>query len=421
MAPGDSPSLPRVKTQRIRTDPKTLYRLLEDVFQRADDRCGGRELLAACAQAFLNAFRHELGLEAIHFYCSRRRRFHLEASFGAPRMSPPQVLSPEEGLLARLDQNGEGVEIALDAEPPFQGPRVGLLVEEPRARHALFLQLKTAEHVSRAETLARPLRAALSARILQNRWGNAFREAAEIQRGLLPARPPTLPGYEIVARSQPAEEVGGDVYDVLAGDGRTLGLMLADASGHGLPAALVARDVVVGMRMGLRSGLKVTRVLENLNEVMHDGGLTSSFVSVFYGELADDGTLLYANAGHPAPLLYRADGCVELAWGDTVLGPASGARFRRRVVQLDPGDVLVAFTDGILERHDETGAMFGQEGIEAALGDPRGLSAQEILDRLFEAAEAFGAPEPWDDDATALVIKRQPVGATRITLSDLDR
>ena len=398
-----------MKTQRILTDPKTLYRLLEDVFERADDRCGGRELLAACARAFLEAFRQELGLEAVQLYCSRRRRFHLEASLGTPRCTPPAILSPDEGLLARLDQNGTGVEVSEGEEPPFGGPRVGLLVEEPRARHALFLQLSSADDIARAETLARPLRAALSARILQNRWGNALHEAAEIQRSLLPARPPRLAGYEMAARSQPAEEVGGDVYDMIAGDGRTIGLLMGDASGHGLPAALVARDLVVGMRMGLRSGLKVTRVLEGLNEVMHDSGLTSSFVSVFYGELSEDGTLLYANAGHPAPLLYGADGCVELAWGDTVLGPARGARFHRRVAQMAPGDVLIAFTDGILERHDDQGNMFGLGGIEAALGDPRGLSAQEILDRLFDAAEAFGAPAEWDDDATALVIRREDV------------
>jgi serine phosphatase RsbU (regulator of sigma subunit) len=408
-----------MKIQETRTDPKTLYHLIEDVFDRADDRVGGRELLAACARAFLESFRHELGLEAVHLYCQRRHRFHKEASFGTPRREPPAILSPEDGLLGLLESGGAGVEVELTSVPPFGAPVVALLIEEPRARHALFLQLSSAEQGARAETLARPLRAALSARILQNRWGNAFTEAAEIQRGLLPARPPVLPGYEFVARSQPAEEVGGDVYDVVRAGERTMGVMLADASGHGLPAALVARDVVVGMRMGLRSGLKVTRVLENLNEVMHDGGLTSSFVSVFYGELSDDGTMLYANAGHPPPLLYRADGCLELAWGDTVLGPARGARFRRSVVQLEPGDVLVAYTDGLSERRGLEGGMFGLGGIEAALGNPRGVPAEQILDRLFAAAEAYGVPGPWDDDATALVIRREETSAPPFDLASL--
>ena len=243
-----------VKTQHQPTDPKSLYHLLEDVFARADDNCGGRELLAACAEAFQGAFCRELGLESVHLYSARRHRFHLEATFGLSRVTPPAVLSPDEGLLERLDKSGVGVGAAQGGEAPFTGPGVALLVEEPRARHGLFLQLASTEDVDRAETLARPLRAVLSARILQNRWGNALREAAEIQRGLLPARPPTLPGYEIAARSQPAEEVGGDVYDAIASDERTLGLMIADASGHGLPAALVARGLLG--RQTLNAGAK---------------------------------------------------------------------------------------------------------------------------------------------------------------------
>lgn len=381
------------QTRALPADPKSIFRLLETIFQTADDRFGGRRVLATCTAEFLTGFGDVLGVHGALLYTQKQRRFRLVERIGAARDDAPSEL-PYDGSAREM----------LAATLP--DATVDLMIEEPRARHRLVLLLDSDADIERAETVGQILRAALSARILQNRWGNALREAAEIQRGLLPAQPPDFPGFELAGRSQPAEEVGGDAFDFLHVDDRALGLTVADASGHGLPAALVARDVMVGLRMGVRTQRKVTRVLRDLNRVMHEGGLTSSFVSAFYGELTTDGALLYANAGHPPPLLRKASGIVKLAGGDTVLGPSADTRFRRHFCHLDIGDVLVAFTDGILERQSPDGAWYGLDGVKRVLAAAGDASAHRILEQLFDDAATFGAGDTWDDDATVLIVRR---------------
>ena len=134
----------------------------------------------------------------------------------------------------------------------------------------------------------------------------SFAEAAEIQQSLLVEEPPDFPGYDIACRSVPADEVGGDFYDFhdLA---EVLAVSIGDASGHGLPAALLVRDVVTGLRMGIERDMKIVHVFERLNQVIHRTRLSSRFVWVFYGELESDGNLVYVNAGHQPPMLFFKD------------------------------------------------------------------------------------------------------------------
>jgi sigma-B regulation protein RsbU (phosphoserine phosphatase) len=256
------------------------------------------------------------------------------------------------------------------------------------------------------------IRAALDARLVDARVRGSFREAEEIQRSLLADEAPVYPGYEVACRSVATEEVGGDFYDFHDLGEDILGLAIGDASGHGLPAALVVRDVVTGLRMGIEKDLKIAHVFAKLNRVIHRSRLSSRFVSVFYGELEADGNLVYVNAGHPPPILFfRAPkpgqpGDQELSVGGTVVGPLPEVRFRRGFARIRPGEILVMCTDGILERPDASGEFFGTEGLRQVVLDNRGASAQQVLDRLYRAVAAHGGDRPWDDDATVVVLKR---------------
>jgi sigma-B regulation protein RsbU (phosphoserine phosphatase) len=153
-------------------------------------------------------------------------------------------------------------------------------------------------------------------------------------------------------------------------------------------------------------------VFEKLNRVIHRSRLSSRFVSVFYAELERDGNVVYVNAGHQPPILFFRDqrpgqACeVELSNGGTVIGPLPEARFRRGFARLHPGEVLLLLTDGILERRDRQGEFFGDERVRALVRQHQGEPAQVILDRLFEAALAWGNGRPWEDDATIVVVKR---------------
>jgi sigma-B regulation protein RsbU (phosphoserine phosphatase) len=204
----------------------------------------------------------------------------------------------------------------------------------------------------------------------------------------------------------PADEVGGDFYDFASFGEETLGLAIGDASGHGLPAALLVRDVVTGLRMGLEKNLKITHVFSKLNRVIHRSNLSSRFVSMFYGELESEGTLIYVNAGHPAPLLLRGDRIQSLDAGGTVVGPLPEASYRRGFARLEPGSVLVLTTDGVLERASPGGEALGEPRLIESVRERLTASAAEILEHVFATAERFGDGQPFTDDATLMVVKR---------------
>jgi sigma-B regulation protein RsbU (phosphoserine phosphatase) len=222
-----------------------------------------------------------------------------------------------------------------------------------------------------------------------------------------------FPGYDIAFRSVATEEVGGDFYDFHDLGDEVYGLAIGDASGHGLPAALVVRDVVTGLRMGIEKDLKIAHVFAKLNRVIHRSRLSSRFVSVFYAELEADGNIVYVNAGHPPPILFFRSrrpgqpGDRELSVGGTVVGPLPEVRFRRGFARMHPGEVLVLCTDGILERPDHAGDFFGSDRLRDLVVARQQESAQEILDRLFDAVKTHGGGLPWEDDATVVVVRRR--------------
>ena len=207
-----------------------------------------------------------------------------------------------------------------------------LLVGRRPKRHVIFFLLADGWVLEELDFALNTIRASLDARLVDERVRGSFREAAEIQQSLLVEEPPHFPGYDIACRSVAAEEVGGDFYDFVSFDGEMLGIAIGDASGHGLPAALLVRDVVTGLRMGIEKELKVAHVFEKLNRVIHRCNLSSRFVCVFYGELERDGNLIYVNAGHQPPILFFREpagppGEMELTIGGHGHRPAARGAF----------------------------------------------------------------------------------------------
>jgi sigma-B regulation protein RsbU (phosphoserine phosphatase) len=299
-----------------------------------------------------------------------------------------------------------------DDAPPRQGivprrPCAAAVVGRRSGRYVLLFLLAEGWVREELDFTLNTVRAALGSRLMEERFRGSFVQAAEIQQSLLVEEPPPFAGYDLAARSRPAEEVGGDFFDFAVFDDDLLGLSIGDASGHGLPAALLVRDVVTGLRMGLEKDLKITHVFAKLNRVIHHSTLSSRFVSVFYGELERNGNLIYVNAGHQPPLLFSADKVVELTAGGTVIGPLPDVRFHRGVAYVERGDLLVLCTDGILERRGLDGSFFGEERLRALVRERRGQDARTVLEAIFDAAEAFGEGRPWEDDATVVVVRRQ--------------
>lgn len=233
-------------------------------------------------------------------------------------------------------------------------------------------------------------------------------EAEAIQLSLLPRYPPRFEGFDIAARTAFAEaaDVGGDIHDFIELGGDSLGIAIGDASGHGLPAALQARDVVTGLRMGVEKEMKITAVMARLNKVIHASRLATRFVSLFYAELERNGNLIYVNAGHCEPVLvHEAASEVErLGAGGVILGPTAGAAYQRGFARVGPGSQLLLFTDGVVERSVD-GLEFGEARLIQTFRDCYRRSAEETAVRILDEASRFAAGAPWEDDVTVVVVK----------------
>jgi phosphoserine phosphatase RsbU/P len=228
-------------------------------------------------------------------------------------------------------------------------------------------------------------------------------EAQRIQQSILPQRIPQYAGYDIWGKTVPAEIVSGDFYDFIPISDNILGLAVADGSGHGLPAALVVRDIYMGLRMATDRDFKIIRTLEKLNLIIHRSRLTTKFVSLFYGELETGGILIYCNAGHNAPFLLQGNRVEFLKNGGPVLGPTPDATYTRGYVKLEPGDLLCLYSDGIIEAHDRQDREFGTDRLVRLVKANRQKPAQAIGQEVFARVKKWSRQE--EDDKTIVIVK----------------
>jgi sigma-B regulation protein RsbU (phosphoserine phosphatase) len=406
-----------------RLDAKPLYRRLDSLFGALDPKVPQGRLLESFLDQFFSSLKEPLRLKAGCLYAERRDDFQLLKTVGDLGVTPPDTIEREIAPLQLLFKHR--VYIFNDPQAEGSPSRTGILPAAPAAaiivgrrplRHILLFVLADGWSTEELDFTLNTVRSALGSRLVDERVRGSFQQAAEIQQSLLMEEAPDFPGYDIACRSIPAEEVGGDFFDFHPMNGDMLGLAVGDASGHGLPAALLVRDVVTGLRMGIEKEFKLAHVFDKLNRVIHRSTLSSRFVSVFYAELEQSGSLIYINAGHQPPLLFSPDGRVEeLTTGGTVIGPLAEARFHRGFARIETGGSLVLCTDGIIERRGAGGEFFGDERLRALVASHQGRPAEETLEAIFADAFAFGKERPWEDDATVVVVRRCPEGAAAPT------
>ena len=229
--------------------------------------------------------------------------------------------------------------------------------------------------------------------------------AAAIQRALLPQSCRSGQFFSSVGSSVPCRAVGGDFFDYIdLTDGR-FGFILGDVAGKGAPAALLAA-AVLGMfgaeaTYQSRSAPLVTRI----NQGLFRRAIEGRFLTAFYGILGQDGTLLYSNAGHNAPLLVGRQGVRRLETGGMVLGLFEQAVFQEEAVALERGDVVVAFSDGVSEALNDAGEEYSDERLVAAVESHRGRAPQELLDALLADVRQFSGRATQNDDVTMVVVR----------------
>jgi sigma-B regulation protein RsbU (phosphoserine phosphatase) len=257
------------------------------------------------------------------------------------------------------------------------------------------------------------LRHAVDQKLRQERMAFALAEARQIQMSILPKRAPRAGPFELSGFTAPAEIVGGDFFDFIPVSERIWGVAIADAAGHGLPAALQVRDVYTGLRMGVARDFKIVRTVERLNRIIHQSRMTTKFVSLFYGEIEEEGNFIYVNAGHPPPLHFHAKGVTTLKQTGMVLGPSGNAAYSRGFLNFEKGDALLLYTDGMIEATDGKGKEFGIERLKKAFLGLREKPAAEITRALVDRIGEFTGGRPAEDDRTVVVVKYLTDGESR--------
>lgn len=387
---------------------KSFYRSLEKIFASAGRLKSPEKFAARIAPALLDELRGAMSIPAIHVYERRKDGFAAPKAFGEPR---PDI-GPD--LARRFASTGDDAIRELPWVGDMNAGRVGLFAvgsaEGPLL--ALFGPARGSLERSpgKAELMAalNSLLYAMRQHFEKSALADLIEQARAIQMSLLPPGQCPFDGYDIFALSAPAASVGGDLYDFLPIGPGTLGIAVADASGHGLPAALQARDVAVGLRMGAERDLKIVAAVEKLNRVIHRSGLSSRFISLLFGELESNGNFAYVNAGHPPGLLMDERGIRELSVGGLVLGPDPEASYKLGYTHVDRGATLALYSDGVLERGMTWDQPFGMKRVHKWLKETRKLSAEAAVRDLMRRLGEHCPGKPYEDDVTVLVARRLP-------------
>jgi len=232
--------------------------------------------------------------------------------------------------------------------------------------------------------------------------------AREVQFGLLPGAPPRLIGYDVAAVNLPTQAIGGDYYDYVPLGEDRIGVVVADVSGKGIPAALIMATFRAALRTEMRRQADLRAVAARLNDAVLEFRDASRFVTAVCCVLdTTSGELRYVNCGHNPPLLLRGSGASEtLRRGGSALGLFAGESFEAGVAELAPGDTLVLYTDGVVEPANGADADFGVERLEAAVRAAGGQPASAALRCVIDATRAFSGREGYDDDFTLVVLNR---------------
>lgn len=394
-------------------DYKNLFRKIERNMRTIERSHDLVDTLTEILRRLVDDFQDDLGLVGGRIYERKGTYYVLKREYPSarapkdykiPSTYPPIRALVEHGYVySRLGDSGVDAQI----EAAIGVNRFAAIGVGDTARQIVAFTLKDDSDPEQVGHTLNTIRHAINLKLRSEKFADRFAEARAIQLSLLPSAAPAFGDYDIFAASIPAEEVGGDLYDFIRVSQRSLGVAVADASGHGLPAALQARDAIIGLRMGVEENLRISATLEKLNRVVNHSALASKFISLFYAELESAGTVVYCNAGHNPPLLWDGTSFRELARGGMILGPNPNSQYERGYETLAPGSILLAYTDGIVEAVDPGDEAFGMERLREVIRHRPWSSARELVEGVFAAVRAHVGSDTRDDDQTVVGILRK--------------
>jgi sigma-B regulation protein RsbU (phosphoserine phosphatase) len=239
-------------------------------------------------------------------------------------------------------------------------------------------------------------------------------EAEKIQRNLLPDAPPEIPGYELAGISIPRGDVGGDYYDYIREPNECWGLAIADVSGKGMQAALLMATLRAGLLSEVARRKDLPSMAIALNSLLYESSTIGKFATFFYAQLhPETGVLTSINAGHNYPVVVRSDGSLEqLEIGGVMLGMFPDdmihqvTTYEQETIQLDSGDIVLFYTDGVTETFNIDNDLYGEKRLEHLASQVRRRGAREICDTIHNAVLEFQGEAQQFDDLTLMVLKK---------------
>lgn len=236
-----------------------------------------------------------------------------------------------------------------------------------------------------------------------------LKTARNIQISLLPKENPSLPDIDIVGFSLPAREVGGDYYDFITIDQDRLGIVIADVSGKGMPAALLMANLQATLRGQALTNHAPSECIAKSNSLLCRSMEKGKFVTLFYGILnIKEKSFTYTNAGHCYPLIFNAKGeFKKLEKGGLILGMLDDYPYQEEKIVLEPGELILLFTDGITEAFNKENEQFEEERLIKVVQENFHRDAKEISQQIVNHVTAFQEDVPQSDDLTLVVVKIQ--------------
>ena len=297
----------------------------------------------------------------------------------------------------------------LTYELQHMGVRLGLFVLGPKLSRMRY----SGEEIGIVSSLASQAGVALKNSILhhENLQKAVLEEelalARKIQQTFLPSYFPDDLPCDVHGLNIPSKQVGGDYFDFFPAAGGAYILAVADVAGKGVPAALLASMVHAALRTLLKESFDIGRVMECVNRLICESTSPEQFVTLFLGQVdLDDGSLIYANAGHNYPLHLRSDGSTRfLDSSDLVLGIDPTQRYAVERLALGAGDALLLYTDGVTEARDPSGEEFGEDRLSRLVRSGGGLTAREIVGAIRDDLLRFSESSDMQDDMTLLCLR----------------
>jgi serine phosphatase RsbU (regulator of sigma subunit) len=317
----------------------------------------------------------------------------------------------EEALVNQLSISGQQIHSLMAVPLQTQNQVIGLIYVDSR----LFVREFTPDDLSLLTVLANVAAIRidherhLALQRLEQLHRRELEQAAEIQRGILPAAPPQMPGLDLAGHNAPCRTVGGDYFDfIVYPDGR-LAIFLGDVAGKGMSAALLMSSLQARVQLLTEEPMRLCELMARLDRSIAAKCPSNRFVSLFACLIdAATGDTVYCNAGHNPALLVRATGEIErLEAVGTVLGILPDLGYEESAVTLGPGDLIAIYSDGVTEATDPDEQEFGERRLGEVLRENRHCGAATIVGAVNRAVELWSRSAPAEDDVT-LVVARRP-------------